>query len=107
MEIQNKKHSFYRTLFTGLLFSPLNLIREYLVEKGYAVDTAFTGAEAVTLLHTRTYDCILLDVLLPDFNGFAICEAARRKINPPSSFLAAWTVRTTGSGGLLSGDDYI
>jgi len=82
--------------------------REYLVEKGYAADTAFTGAEAVTLLNTRTYDCILLDVLLPDFNGFAICEAARRKIKTPIIFLSCMDGEDDRIRGLLSGgDDYI
>ena len=82
--------------------------QEYLVEKGYVVETAFTGADAITLLNTRTYDCILLDILLPDFNGYAICEAARRKIKTPIIFLSAMDGEDDRIRGLLSGgDDYI
>lgn len=66
-----------------------NANSDYLTGKGYSLDTAYTGSQAITKLHTRPFDCILLDVLLPDFDGYAICEAASKTIKTPIIFLSA------------------
>lgn len=58
----------------------------YLEARGYQVDTAACGKEALELLKKHSYDCILLDVLLPDMNGFALCEAVRSLTSAPHSF---------------------
>ncbi len=85
-----------------------NANREYLARKGYTVDTAYTGMEAVAKLNRSAYDCILLDVMLPDFDGFSICEAARRTIRTPIIFLSAMGSEEDRVKGLMAGgDDYI
>jgi DNA-binding response OmpR family regulator len=45
---------------------------------GYAVDTALTGGEAEEKLLSTVYDLLVLDVNLPDTDGFTLCRAIRR-----------------------------
>ncbi|HLU54743.1 MAG TPA: response regulator transcription factor [Pseudonocardia sp.] len=44
---------------------------------GYAVDVALTGAEAVDKLGLAAYDLLVLDLNLPDMDGFALCRGVR------------------------------
>jgi two-component system response regulator MprA len=47
--------------------------------EGYAVDVAYTGEEALSQADIREYDAVVLDVMLPGLDGFAVCEALRRR----------------------------
>jgi DNA-binding response OmpR family regulator len=80
-----------------------------LSREGYSsVLTASTGAEAMSLLDSREPDIILLDVMLPDCNGFELCLELRKKTNAPILFLtsrAADYDKLTGFA--MGGDDYI
>jgi two-component system OmpR family response regulator len=53
------------------------LLRRGLQEEGYAVDVAATGAEAVWAGTETPYDVIVLDVMLADTDGFAVCRRLR------------------------------
>lgn len=80
----------------------------YLESRGYWVDTAENGAAALALLRENHYDCILLDVLLPDLNGFTLCEAVRPLTNAPLLFLSCMDDEEDKIKGLMAGgDDYI
>ncbi len=52
-------------------------LRVGLVRAGYAVDLAVDAAQAYELLLVNAYDLMLLDVNLPDVDGFAVCRAIR------------------------------
>lgn len=82
--------------------------RRYLEARGYQVDTAYCAAEALALLGQHSYDCILLDVLLPDMNGFALCEAVRAITSAPILFLSCMDDEEEKIKGLMAGgEDYI
>jgi two-component system OmpR family response regulator len=49
-----------------------------LAREGYAVDVAFTGEEALERAAGGGYDAVVLDLMLPGVDGFAVCEALRR-----------------------------
>ena len=49
-----------------------------LTASGYAVDIASNGKEALTRLESTTYDVVLLDVIMPEQNGFQLCRQLRR-----------------------------
>ena len=49
-----------------------------LQHEGYAVDAAESGDDALALVETNDYDAIVLDLMLPGVDGFAVCEALRR-----------------------------
>jgi two-component system alkaline phosphatase synthesis response regulator PhoP len=55
----------------------LELLRASLKQAGYATRTAGTGKEALSQVKRCPPDLIVLDVLLPDINGFSVCEELR------------------------------
>jgi|UniRef100_A0A7V6DQL4 DNA-binding response OmpR family regulator len=68
----------------------------YLREKGYAVDLARHGGEALDFLARRDYSLILTDLVMPEADGLEVLRAARQK-NP-----AALVVVMTGHASLTS-----
>lgn len=56
-----------------------NLIRRSFNEEGYVVDVADTGVSGETLASSIPYDAIILDIMLPDVDGFEICKRLRQK----------------------------
>jgi two-component system OmpR family response regulator len=53
------------------------LLRRGLEEEGYAVDVAGTGLDAVWMAAENPNDAIVLDVMLPDIDGFEVCRRIR------------------------------
>lgn len=89
------------SLTDGLVYS--------LEKNGFSVDTAASVKEARIFLSTAAYDLLLLDVTLPDGNGFELCEQVRSQGNPvPVIFLTALDEEVHVIRGLEGGgDDYI
>jgi DNA-binding response OmpR family regulator len=52
-------------------------IAEGLKEEGYAVDVTLDGLQAEQMLHRHQYDCVVLDIMLPGKDGFAILKELR------------------------------
>jgi two-component system, OmpR family, response regulator len=79
--------------------------------KGYAVDTIDDGEKALTriTLHHKDYDLVILDLMLPSLDGYAICREARaRSIVLPILVLTARAETDTKVELLLAGaDDYL
>lgn len=76
---------------------------------GYAVDQATTGAEALYWATIATYDVIVLDVMLPDIDGYSICAQLRSQgMQTPVLMLTARDAVEDRVAGLDSGaDDYL
>jgi len=76
---------------------------------GYAVDVAETGQDAITLAGTRQPDIVVLDVSLPDFDGFEVLRRLRLAGNKvPVIFLTARGDTDDRVRGLVEGaDDYL
>jgi two-component system OmpR family response regulator len=53
------------------------LLKRGLEEEGYAVDVARTGSDALWAGTENPYDAIVLDVMMPDLNGFDVCRRLR------------------------------
>jgi two-component system OmpR family response regulator len=85
------------------------LLKRGLEEEGYAVDVAATGSDAVWAATENPYDAILLDVMLPDVNGFEVCRRLRAGGRwAPVLMLTARTAVTDRVAGLDAGaDDYL
>lgn len=76
--------------------------------EGYDVTTAVRGSEALERIRGARFDGIVLDVMLPDVDGFTICETMRLEGNStPVLFLTARTMPHERIRGLRSGDDYL
>lgn len=85
------------------------VLRRYLGEHSYAVDVAAAGREGLESAQMVDYDVIILDVMLPGMDGFAVCRELRRQhINTPVLMLTARDAVTDRVSGLDSGaDDYL
>jgi two-component system OmpR family response regulator len=55
-----------------------SLLRRGLTEEGYAVDVVANGVDAVWMATEQSFDAIVLDVVLPDIDGFEVCRRLRR-----------------------------
>lgn len=84
-------------------------LKTSLEEDGYAVDVAFDGDEGEAYALAAPYDLILLDVMLPQKNGFDLCRDLRQQgINAPVLMLTARDAVDDRVDGLDSGaDDYL
>jgi DNA-binding response OmpR family regulator len=84
-------------------------VKRGLEEQGYAVDAAYTGTEALDFADAALYDLILLDILLPEMDGLAVCRELRRKGNrTPVLMLTARDAIDDRVAGLDAGaDDYL
>jgi two-component system OmpR family response regulator len=85
------------------------LLRRGLEEEGYAVDLVQTGAEAVWAGTENPYDAIVLDVMLPDVDGFEVCRRLREADRwAPIIMLTARDAVVDRVAGLdVGADDYL
>jgi putative two-component system response regulator len=70
----------------------LNLEKTILEQKGFDVTAAAGGAEALRLLADRAFDLVLLDVMMPEVDGFTVCRKIKddpRLKDIPVIFLTA------------------
>ena len=79
-----------------------------LTEEGYAVRSASTRQEALTLLGQEEFALILLDLMLPDGSGYALCTFIRQRLDTPVIMLTAMDDEASVVTGFdLGGDDYV
>ncbi len=85
------------------------LVRQGLKEEGYAVDLASTGQEGVWLASETEYDAIVLDVMLPDLDGFEVLRRIRGsgRSQPVLMLTARDAVEDRVRGLDLGADDYL
>lgn len=84
-----------------------NLIRMNLTRQGYVCTCAYDGQQAADLLERNTYDLVLLDIMLPKFDGYDLL-AYIRPMNIPVIFLTAKSdVQDRVKGLKLGAEDYI
>ncbi len=87
----------------------LKTIQLNLELEGYAVTTAITGIEALKEFRKKDFNLIILDVMLPEMNGFDVCEEIRKEnTQVPLLFLTAKGSSNDRIQGLkLGADDYL
>lgn len=79
-----------------------------LTEEGYAVRSASTRQEALTLLGQEEFALILLDLMLPDGSGYALCTFIRQRLDTPVIMLTAMDDEASVVTGFdLGADDYV
>ncbi|MBP5415997.1 MAG: response regulator transcription factor [Clostridiales bacterium] len=84
------------------------IIADMLTGYGYRVSSAFDAEEAFDLLSRSTFHLILLDINLPDSDGFELCKELRRVSTVPVIFASARTSESDRiSGYEIGGDDYL
>lgn len=89
--------------------SVTSVIKRGLVYDGYAVDTAATGAQGLTIARDRAPDLVILDVMMPGLDGYEVLERLRRaNASLPVMMLTAKDGVADQVKGLeLGADDYV
>jgi DNA-binding response OmpR family regulator len=87
----------------------LRFVLKGLREQAYAVDTATTGDDALYQAEINTYDLIILDVMIPGRDGFAVCQQIRKTGNrvPILMLTALDGVEDRITGLDVGADDYL
>lgn len=98
----------YRILLIDDDIILLNAMRSFFEKREFAVFCAAEGKSALQMAKTIQLDCIVLDIQLPDMNGFALCEQLRSFTSLPLIFLSSFTEEEAKLKGFqLGADDYV
>lgn len=85
-----------------------NIIKAFLENAEYNVETADDGLEGINLIQKNSYDLVLLDIMMPKIDGFVVCEMIRKNSNVPIIILTALTDEESQLKGFDKlADDYI
>lgn len=86
-----------------------NIITRKLTSDGYSVDSCFNGREAIDYLEAAEYDAVILDIMMPQIDGFGVLSYLRQNgKSVPVLFLTAKDSVSDRVKGLDSGaDDYL
>lgn len=85
-----------------------SILTEYAKKEGYSVARAYDGKEALRLFHTDRFDVVLLDVMMPEIDGFQVCRELRQKSDVPILMITARGEDYQRIMGLdIGADDYI
>ena len=88
-------------------FPIVDLINIALSHNGYEVNYALDGEKGANLIETGKYDLILLDIMLPKFNGYELLEYAKTMDIPVIFITAKSQLKDKVKGLSLGADDYI
>ncbi len=84
------------------------LLTAYLRNAGYRTASAEDGVAALDLFQSRTFNLVLLDIMLPKIDGFGVCEVIRRQSQVPILMLTALDGEEQQLKGFgLNIDDYV
>lgn len=84
------------------------LLCDFLRAEGYAVSAAASGEQAVAIFEKYGARLVILDVMLPGMDGFAVCRKIRESCNTPILIVSARVTKEDKLNGLVLGaDDYI
>ncbi len=86
----------------------LEINRKYLTSEGFTVYTDSNPSQGIAHAKAIHPDCILLDIMMPELNGYQVCEALRQFTSAPIIFLTGMDSEDDKITGLTVGaDDYI
>lgn len=84
------------------------LIRTFLERDGYSVRAVDSGEKGLTFLKKEKAKLVLLDIMLPGIDGFAVCASVREESNIPILILSARVEKEDKMNGFVQGaDDYM
>lgn len=85
-----------------------NIIKKYAVFEGYDVYEAEDGIEAVNLCRQNNYDIIIMDIMMPELDGFSACREIKKEKDIPVIMLSARGEEFDRIHGFETGaDDYV
>ena len=85
-----------------------SIVRKYAEFEGHTVTEAGDGMEAVNLCRREKFDIIILDIMMPELDGFSACREIRKHTNTPIIMLSARSEEYDKINGFELGiDDYV
>lgn len=86
----------------------VSILTEYAKKEGHVVSRAYDGEEVLRLFRAGSFDAVLLDVMMPQKDGFQVCRELRRESNVPILMITARGEDFERIMGLdIGADDYI
>ncbi len=86
----------------------VELISRFAEHEGHTIDTADNGKEAVRLCSENNYDLVILDIMMPEMDGFTACKEIRKQKQTPVIMLSALGTEYDKLMGFELGiDDYV
>lgn len=86
----------------------VDLVSDILEDEGFKVIKAYTGKEAIAQVESINVDLIILDIMMPDMDGFEVLRKIRDKVDVPIIFLTAKNKSIDKVVGFeIGADDYI
>ena len=84
------------------------MLSDYLAAAGFVVERRFTGRDGLAALDGAAFDAVILDVMLPDIDGFEVCRTIRTRAQTPILMLTARGEELDRIVGLeIGADDYL
>ena len=84
------------------------MVADYLTAAGFVVERRFTGRDGLAALDGAAFDAVILDVMLPDIDGFEVCRTIRARAETPILMLTARGEEMDRVVGLeIGADDYL
>lgn len=65
------------------------VVNEYAKVSGYECDQASNGVDAIEMVKNKDYDCVILDIMMPQLDGFSACKKIKAIKNVPVIMLSA------------------
>ena len=85
-----------------------DLIKNFLYDCGFKVETFMLASDAIASMRVKKYDLLLLDLNLPDFDGFEVLKAMKNSITIPTIVISAYSdINTKLRAFRLGALDYI
>lgn len=86
----------------------IDLLTLYLEKENFSVTGALDGETGLKLLQENSFDCILLDIMIPNINGFNVLKIIRKTSSIPTIIISAKITSSDKILGLdLGADDYV
>lgn len=85
-----------------------NIIKSFLIKEGYDVETFYDGRSVLEAFGVKQPDMLVIDIMMPEIDGFSLCSAIREKSSVPIIIVSAKDTEPDKIAGLtLGSDDYL
>jgi len=85
-----------------------NIIKSFIIKEGFEVETFSNGSSILEAFNIKQADMLIIDIMMPEIDGYSLCSLIRQKSNVPIIFISAKDTDLDKIAGLtLGGDDYL
>ncbi len=85
-----------------------NIIKSFLIKEGFEVETFNDGRSILDTFKSRPADMLVIDIMMPELDGFSLCSSIRQQSSVPIIIVSAKDTETDKIAGLtLGSDDYL